>query len=122
MVDRGWRIYARMDPRGCARMAERVHCLPARRWGTLGPHSAKDEEAGMVETGRVAARGGEIAYHTAGDRPAVGYLHGAGGLRWGKALDPRATRFHVYALGLLGFGGSTLADDVNSIPDAADVV
>ena len=76
----------------------------------------------MVETGRVAARGGEIAYHTAGDGPALVYLHGAGGLRWGKALDALATRFHVYALDLPGFGGSTLADDVNSIPDAADVV
>ena len=70
----------------------------------------------MVETGRVAARGGEIAYHTAGDGPALVYLHGAGGLRWGKALDALATRFRVYALDLPGFGGSTLADDVNSIP------
>src|SRR6476660_5235167 len=101
------------------RAAGLVHCVPARRWGTLGPHPAEDEEAGMVETGRVAARGGEIAYHTAGDGPALVYLHGAGGLRWGAALDALATRFRVYALDLPGFGGSTLADDVNSIPDAA---
>jgi pimeloyl-ACP methyl ester carboxylesterase len=80
------------------------------------------EEAGMVETGRVAARDGEIAYHTAGDGPALVYLHGAGGLRWGAALDALATRFRVYALDLPGFGGSSQPDDVNGIPEAADMV
>jgi len=72
--------------------------------------------------GRVAARGCEIAYRAAGDGPPLVYLHGAGGLRWGAALDGLAARFRVYGLDLPGFGRSTLADDVNSIPDAADVV
>jgi pimeloyl-ACP methyl ester carboxylesterase len=75
-----------------------------------------------LEEGRVAAGGCEVAYRAAGDGPALVYLHGAGGLRWGKALDALAERFRVYGLDLPGFGRSTLADSVNSIPDAADVV
>jgi pimeloyl-ACP methyl ester carboxylesterase len=72
--------------------------------------------------GRVAARGCEIAYRAAGDGPPLVYLHGAGGLRWGAALDGLAAGFRVYGLDLPGFGRSTLADDVNSVPDAADAV
>jgi pimeloyl-ACP methyl ester carboxylesterase len=74
------------------------------------------------ESGKVAARGGEIAYHAAGDGPLVAYLHGAGGLRWGAALDGLAERFRVCAIDLPGFGGSTLPDDVNGIPEAAEMV
>jgi pimeloyl-ACP methyl ester carboxylesterase len=74
------------------------------------------------EEGTVAVLGCEIAYRVAGDGPPVAYLHGAGGLRWGAALDGLAERFRVYGLELPGFGRSTLPDSVNSIPDAADVV
>jgi pimeloyl-ACP methyl ester carboxylesterase len=72
--------------------------------------------------GRVAVTGGEITYCVAGDGPPVAYLHGAGGLRWGAALDGLAARFRVYGIDLPGFGGSTLPDSVAGIPDAADLV
>ncbi len=74
------------------------------------------------EEGRVTAGDCEIAYHAAGDGPLVAYLHGAGGLRWGAALDGLAKRFRVYAFDIPGFGGSTLADSVNGMPEAADVL
>src|SRR2546423_15660328 len=74
------------------------------------------------EEGRLTAGDCEIAYRAAGDGPPLVYLHGAGGLRWGAALDGLAQQFRVYALDLPGFGGSTLGDGVNGLPDAADVV
>ncbi len=72
--------------------------------------------------GRVAVTGGEIAYRAAGDGPPVAYLHGAGGLHWGAALDGLAARFRVYGIDLPGFGGSTLPDDVDGAAGAADLV
>src|SRR6266849_2446720 len=74
------------------------------------------------QEGRVTAGDCEIVYRAAGDGPPLMYLHGAGGLRWGAALDGLAQQFRVYALDLPGFGGSTLGDKVNGIPDAADIV
>ena len=74
------------------------------------------------ETGQVQAHEAEIAYRVAGDGAPLVYLHGAGGLRWGAALDGLAARFRVYGLDLPGFGRSTLPDGVDSIPEAADLV
>jgi len=74
------------------------------------------------EQGRVTAGDCQIAYRAAGDGPPLVYLHGAGGLRWGAALDALAQQFRVHALDLPGFGSSTLGDSVNGMPDAADVV
>ncbi|HEY7063004.1 MAG TPA: alpha/beta hydrolase [Chloroflexota bacterium] len=74
------------------------------------------------DEGRVTAGDCAIAYHAAGDGPLVGYLHGAGGLRWGRALDRLAARFHVIAFDLPGFGDSTLGEGVNSIPEMSDAV
>jgi pimeloyl-ACP methyl ester carboxylesterase len=74
------------------------------------------------EEGRVTACDCEIAWHAAGDGPLLAYLHGAGGLRWGRALDRFAERFRVVAFDIPVFGGSTLGDSVQSLPDAADAL
>jgi pimeloyl-ACP methyl ester carboxylesterase len=74
------------------------------------------------DSGQVRAGEAEIAYRVVGDGPPLVYLHGAGGLRWGAALDGLAARFRVYGLELPGFGRSTLPDSVNGIPQAAALV